>query len=70
MVGDGPERAHAEHRARALDVHKHCAFVGKQPKIVDYLSAADVLLLPSEQESSDSPRSKRWRAKCLLSHQT
>jgi N-acetyl-alpha-D-glucosaminyl L-malate synthase BshA len=51
MVGDGPERAHAEHRARALDVHKHCAFVGKQPKIVDYLSAADVLLLPSEQES-------------------
>lgn len=51
MVGDGPERAHAEHRARALDVHTHCAFVGKQPKIVDYLSAADVLLLPSEQES-------------------
>jgi glycosyltransferase involved in cell wall biosynthesis len=25
--------------------------VGKQPNIVDYLSAADVLLLPSEQES-------------------
>jgi glycosyltransferase involved in cell wall biosynthesis len=25
--------------------------VGKQPRIVDYLSAADVLLLPSEQES-------------------
>src|SRR3982750_1883249 len=26
-------------------------FVGKQPRIVDYLSVADVLLLPSEQES-------------------
>jgi glycosyltransferase involved in cell wall biosynthesis len=25
--------------------------VGKQPRIVDYLSASDVLLLPSEQES-------------------
>ena len=28
-----------------------CIFVGKQPNIVDYLSASDVLLLPSEQES-------------------
>ncbi len=51
MVGDGPERAQVEHRARALDLDHACAFVGKQPKIVDYLSAADVLLLPSEQES-------------------
>jgi N-acetyl-alpha-D-glucosaminyl L-malate synthase BshA len=51
MVGDGPERAHVEHRARALGIHAACAFVGKQPQIVDYLSAADVLLLPSEQES-------------------
>jgi len=25
--------------------------VGKQPRIVDYLSASDVLLLPSDQES-------------------
>ncbi len=51
MVGDGSERAHAEHRARCLSVDKHCTFVGKQPRIVDYLSASDVLLLPSEQES-------------------
>lgn len=51
MVGDGPERAAAEHRARALEVDKDCVFVGKQPEIVEYLSAADVLLLPSEQES-------------------
>jgi glycosyltransferase involved in cell wall biosynthesis len=26
-------------------------FVGKQPRIVDYLCASDLLLLPSEQES-------------------
>ena len=51
MVGDGSERTNAEHRARCLGVHDKCVFVGKQPKIVDYLSAADVLLLPSEQES-------------------
>jgi N-acetyl-alpha-D-glucosaminyl L-malate synthase BshA len=51
MVGDGSERARAEHRARCLNVDRHCVFVGKQPRIRDYLSVADVLLLPSEQES-------------------
>ncbi|HKP44953.1 MAG TPA: N-acetyl-alpha-D-glucosaminyl L-malate synthase BshA [Pyrinomonadaceae bacterium] len=51
MVGDGSERTNVEHRARCLNVSDRCVFVGKQPKIVDYLSAADVLLLPSEQES-------------------
>jgi N-acetyl-alpha-D-glucosaminyl L-malate synthase BshA len=51
MVGDGSERPSAEHRARCLGVENFCSFVGKQPRIVDYLSAADVLLLPSEQES-------------------
>jgi N-acetyl-alpha-D-glucosaminyl L-malate synthase BshA len=51
MVGDGSERTNAEHRARCLGISDKCSFVGKQPKIVDYLSASDVLLLPSEQES-------------------
>ena len=51
MVGDGSERTNVEHRARCLEVVEKCSFVGKQPKIVDYLSAADVLLLPSDQES-------------------
>lgn len=51
MVGDGSERTNAEHRARCLGIFEKCSFVGKQPKIVDYLSASDVLLLPSEQES-------------------
>ena len=51
MVGDGSERSSAEHRARCLGVDAFCTFVGKQPRIVDYLSVADVLLLPSEQES-------------------
>jgi N-acetyl-alpha-D-glucosaminyl L-malate synthase BshA len=51
MVGDGSERTNAEHRARCLGIFDKCSFVGKQPNIVDYLSASDVLLLPSEQES-------------------
>jgi N-acetyl-alpha-D-glucosaminyl L-malate synthase BshA len=51
MVGDGSERTNAEHRARCLGIYDQCSFVGKQPRIVDYLSASDVLLLPSEQES-------------------
>jgi L-malate glycosyltransferase len=51
MVGDGSERTAAEHRARCLGIFDKCSFVGKQPNIVDYLSVADLLLLPSEQES-------------------
>lgn len=51
MVGDGSERMNVEHRARCLGIYEKCSFVGKQPNIVDYLSAADVLLLPSDQES-------------------
>ena len=51
MVGDGSERTNAIHRARCLGVDDRCVFVGKQPRIVDYLCASDVLLLPSEQES-------------------
>ncbi len=51
MVGDGSERMNVEHRARCLNIYEKCSFVGKQPNIVDYLSASDVLLLPSEQES-------------------
>src|SRR5213592_1622972 len=51
MVGDGSERTNAIHRARCLGVADSCIFVGKQPRIVDYLCASDILLLPSEQES-------------------
>ena len=51
MVGDGSERTNCLHRARCLGVEDYCTFVGKQARIVDYLCASDVLLLPSEQES-------------------
>jgi len=51
MVGDGSERTNCIHRARCLGVADECVFVGKQARIVDYLCASDILLLPSEQES-------------------
>jgi len=51
MVGDGPELSAVRHRARQLDVLEKTEFVGKQAKIADYLTVADVFLLPSEEES-------------------
>lgn len=53
MCGDGPERPEAEALAARLDVSDIVDFVGKQPqsRIRDYLSVADLLLLPSQTES-------------------
>lgn len=53
MCGDGPERADAEALAARLGVADSVMFVGKQPQsqVRDYLSVADLLLLPSQSES-------------------
>ena len=53
MCGDGPERADAQALAVRLGVEDSVTFVGKQPQSVirDYLSVADLLLLPSQSES-------------------
>lgn len=51
MVGDGPERAACEYRARQLNVAEFVHFVGKRENIADYLGISDVFLLPSELES-------------------
>jgi N-acetyl-alpha-D-glucosaminyl L-malate synthase BshA len=51
MVGDGPDVAEATRRARALGVGEDVEFVGEQDQVVPLLSAADVFLLPSAQES-------------------
>lgn len=53
MCGDGPERADAEALAARLGVAGSVKFVGKQPQsqVRDYLSVADLLLLPSQSES-------------------
>src|SRR5918911_556182 len=53
MCGDGPERAEAEQLAARLGVAEDVQFVGKQPQseIRDFLSVADLFLLPSQSES-------------------
>lgn len=51
MVGDGPDRAQAEWLAQKRGVAEYVHFVGKQPRIADCLSLADLFLLPSELEA-------------------
>ena len=51
MIGDGPERSPAERRLREMGLEDRVAFLGKQDRFEELLAAADVFLLPSEQES-------------------
>ena len=53
MCGDGPERAEAHALAAKLSVSEDVIFAGQQPQsmIREYLSIADLLLLPSQSES-------------------
>jgi N-acetyl-alpha-D-glucosaminyl L-malate synthase BshA len=51
LVGDGPEVSTAHRLARELGVADRTHFLGAQELIIPLLSAADVFLLPSAQES-------------------
>lgn len=51
LVGDGPERAVAIEAADELGVSDHVVFLGKLESVAELLARADLLLLPSEQES-------------------
>src|SRR5215831_16869124 len=53
MCGDGPERADAQALAAKLNVLDDVIFAGQQPQLMirEYLSIADLLLLPSQSES-------------------
>jgi N-acetyl-alpha-D-glucosaminyl L-malate synthase BshA len=51
LVGDGPERFQMENLARSLKVEHLVHFVGKIKDIEGALCAADLFLMPSEQES-------------------
>ncbi|HUR33307.1 MAG TPA: N-acetyl-alpha-D-glucosaminyl L-malate synthase BshA [Vicinamibacterales bacterium] len=51
MVGDGPDVPDAIRTARALGVADDVAFLGEQDDVVSLLSASQVFLLPSAQES-------------------
>ncbi len=51
MIGDGPDRAPCEARARDLGLRSSTRFLGAQANVETLLPAADVLFLPSEYES-------------------
>ena len=51
MVGDGPDRLKAECLSRNKGLSEKVIFLGKQDSVAEILSVADLLLLPSENES-------------------
>jgi N-acetyl-alpha-D-glucosaminyl L-malate synthase BshA len=51
MVGDGPDLGEAQRLAQALNLSEAVQFLGEQDRVVPLLSASDVFLLPSAQES-------------------
>ncbi len=51
LIGDGPVRPDIERMASERGLSGDMVFAGEQPDPVPWLSAADVFLLPSEQES-------------------
>jgi len=51
MVGDGPERPKAEWLAGTHGISDQVLFLGKQNDMAQLLSMADLLMLPSENES-------------------
>ena len=51
MVGDGPDRFKAECLSRNKGLSEKVIFLGKQDSVAEILSVADLLLLPSENES-------------------
>ncbi|MDN5294342.1 MAG: L-malate glycosyltransferase [Eubacteriales bacterium] len=51
MVGDGPDRSRAAELAARLGVETFVTFLGHQDRLVELLSASDLMLLLSEKES-------------------
>ncbi len=51
LVGDGPDRQRAERQCRDLGICDHVRFLGKQEKVEEVLSIADLFLIPSGSET-------------------
>ena len=52
VVGDGPDRAGFEQRARELDLVRHCLFLGYQEDVAPWYAAMDAVALPSGNEGT------------------
>jgi len=51
MIGDGPDRSAAEWIAQRKGIQDRVHFLGEQGSVSEILPLADLLLMPSEQES-------------------
>ena len=51
LIGDGPDRDEVARRVFEAGLQQYVEFAGEQHDLVPWLSAADLFLLPSEQES-------------------
>jgi len=51
FIGDGPDRPEAADEARLLGVTDRVVFLGKQDSVAEIMACADLLLLPSQNES-------------------
>ena len=51
LAGDGPDRSGCEMLVRELGIQDKVRFLGKQTELVRILSAADLMLMPSQSES-------------------
>ncbi|GAB6933093.1 N-acetyl-alpha-D-glucosaminyl L-malate synthase BshA [Calditerricola satsumensis] len=51
LIGEGPQLPLVQERLAAENLHRDVLFLGRQADVAPLLSAADLLLLPSEKES-------------------
>lgn len=51
LIGDGPDRSECQALARELGIWQQTRFLGKQSELASVLSASDVFLMPSGNES-------------------
>jgi N-acetyl-alpha-D-glucosaminyl L-malate synthase BshA len=51
LIGDGPDRGAAEYAVRKKKLKRDVHFLGKQDRVYELLSQADLFLLPSDMES-------------------
>jgi L-malate glycosyltransferase len=51
LIGDGPDRGAAEYLVRKKKLRSDVHFLGKQDRVYQFLSQADLFLLPSDIES-------------------
>src|SRR5204862_3217298 len=51
LIGDGPDRGECQALARELGIWQQTRFLGKQSELASVLSASDVFVIPSGNES-------------------